>query len=87
MPTADTVVRARIRTEVKERASAVLADMGLSISDAIRLLLTRVAADRTLPFDVRPNAETIAAMEEARLGGLQSFATVEELMGKLNAKD
>ena len=48
----DTVVRARIDGQVKEKAAEVLADMGLSVSDAIRLLLIRIAADRALPFEV-----------------------------------
>jgi DNA-damage-inducible protein J len=84
MPTADAIVRARIATEIKDRATIVLADMGLSVSDAIRLMLVRVANERTLPFDVRPNAETIAAMEEARQGNLPSFASVDDLMADLN---
>ena len=59
---ADTVVRARIDGQVKEKATAVLAEMGLSVSDAIRLLLVRVAAEKALPFPVRvPNATTEAA--------------------------
>ena len=84
MLTADAIVRARIATEIKDRATIVLADMGLSVSDAIRLMLVRVANEKTLPFDVRPNAETIAAMEEARRGNLPSFATVDDLMADLN---
>lgn len=46
------VVRARIDGHIKEQASNVLAEMGLSVSDAIRMLLTRIAADKALPFDV-----------------------------------
>jgi DNA-damage-inducible protein J len=73
---------------VKEQAANVLAEMGLSVSDAIRMLLVRVAAEKALPFEARvPNAETVAAMEEARRGKLPSFATVEELMAALNAPD
>ena len=49
----DTVVRARIDGQVKQRAAKVLADMGLSVSDAIRLLLVRVAAERALPFEIK----------------------------------
>ena len=61
------VVRARINSELKIKASAVLSDMGLSVSDAIRLLMVRVVSDGALPFDVRvPNADTQAAMREAR---------------------
>lgn len=49
----DTVVRARIDTATKDQAMEALADMGLSVSDAIRLLLIRIAADRELPFPVK----------------------------------
>ena len=66
MSTADTVVRARIDTLTKNRAADALEAMGLSISDAIRLLLLRVADERRLPFEVRvPNATTRKAMVEA----------------------
>lgn len=46
------VVRARIDGQIKEAPTVVLAEMGLSISDAIRMLLTRIAADKALPFDI-----------------------------------
>lgn len=46
------IVRARIDGHIKKEATNVLAQMGLSVSDAIRMLLTRVAADKALPFDV-----------------------------------
>jgi len=50
----------------KQEASAALAVMGLSVSDAVRALLVRVAADKALPFALRvPNATTRAAMAEA----------------------
>jgi len=85
---ANAVVRARIDEHIKEEASAVLAAMGLTVSDAFRILLTRVAREKALPFDpLVPNADTIEAMKEARRGSLKSFATVEELMADLNAKD
>lgn len=65
----DTVVRARIDSETKDQAAEALAEMGLSVSDAIRLLLTRVAADKALPFAVKvPNADTRAAIEELARG-------------------
>jgi DNA-damage-inducible protein J len=82
------LVQARIDGAVKDEAATVLAAMGLTVSDAVRLLLTKVARDHTLPFDLLvPNAETIAAMKEARLGTLATFTTVEELMADLNAPD
>jgi DNA-damage-inducible protein J len=85
---ANAVVRARIDEHVKEEASAILAAMGLTVSDAFRLLLVRIANDKALPFEpLAPNAETIAAMREARKGKLPSFATVDELMRDLDAPD
>jgi DNA-damage-inducible protein J len=85
---ANAVVRARIDERVKEEASAVLAAMGLTISDAVRLLLIRVAREKALPFEpLIPNDATIAAMKEARRGNLPAFASVEALMADLNAED
>jgi DNA-damage-inducible protein J len=87
MPT-NAVVRARIDEHIKEEASAVLAAMGLTVSDAFRIMLTRVAREKALPFEpLVPNATTIKAMKEARRGGLKSFATVKALMADLNAND
>ena len=87
MPT-NAVVRARIDAHIKEEASAVLAAMGLTVSDAFRIMLTRVAREKALPFEpLVPNATTIEAMKEARRGGLKSFSTVEDLMVDLNADD
>ena len=84
----DTVVRARIAGSVKEEAARVLEQMGLSVSDAIRLLLVRIAREKALPFEVRvPNDETIAAMEEARRGEGKKYRSVAEMMRDLNADD
>jgi DNA-damage-inducible protein J len=84
----DTVVRARISGEVKEEAAHVLEQMGLSVSDAIRMMLIRVAREKAMPFDVRiPNDETVAAIEEARRGEGTKFSSVAQLMKDLNADD
>ena len=65
------LVQARIDGSVKEEAATVLGAMGLTVSDAVRLLLTKVAREKALPFaPLVPNAVTIEAMKEARLGGL-----------------
>ena len=85
---ANTEVRVRIDEHTKEQAAAVLADLGLTVSDAVRLMMTRIAQDGALPFDpLIPNAETIAAMEEARAGNLKGYANVEDLMKSLNEDD
>ena len=61
----DTVVRARIDSDTKARATEALHAMGLTVSDAIRLLMLRVAEEKRLPFAVQvPNAATIEAMKE-----------------------
>jgi DNA-damage-inducible protein J len=79
------VVRARIDPEVKRKASTVLAGMGLSLSDAIRLMLVRVAAERALPFAVHlPNATTRDAMRAAERGEAVRFDSVEALIDDLN---
>jgi DNA-damage-inducible protein J len=85
---ANAVVRARIDESIKEEATAVLAAMGLTPSDAFRILMTRVAKEKALPFaPLIPNEETIAAMKEARKGKLKSFTSVDDLMADLNADD
>jgi DNA-damage-inducible protein J len=82
------MVHVRIDKRVKAQAAKTLAAMGLSVSDAVRVLLTRVAAEKALPFEVKvPNAQTEAAMQEARKGGLRSFDSVRDLMADLNAED
>jgi DNA-damage-inducible protein J len=84
----DTVVRARVDGQVKEKAAKVLGDLGLSVSDAIRLLLVRVAAENALPFEIEmPNPETRAAMAELEQGAGKSFDSVADLFADLNAED
>jgi DNA-damage-inducible protein J len=66
--TANAVVRSRVSVEVKKEATEVLNGMGLTVSDLMRIVLTRVAKDRSLPFDLRPNALTIETMEKSARG-------------------
>ena len=83
-----TMIHVRIDERVKVKATKALAAMGLSMSDAVRVLLTRVAADKTLPFDVRvPNATTRKAIAELESGGGKAFSNVDELMADLHADD
>ena len=86
---ANQLVQARINGAIKEEAAAaVLATMGLTVSDAVRLLLTRIAREHALPFDpLIPNATTISAMKEARAGNLPRANSMEELRKALNADD
>lgn len=84
----NSLVQTRIDVALKEEAAAVLATMGLTVSDAVRMMLIRVAHDKALPFEpLRPNADTVAAMQEARRGKLKRFDSVEALMADLDADD
>ncbi len=86
--TASALVQARVDETIKEEASAVLATMGLTVSDAVRLLLTRIAREKALPFaPLTPNAQTVAAMKEARRGKAARFNSVDTLMADLHADD
>jgi len=86
--TADTFVRARIDSETKDKASTALQAMGLSVSDALRILLRRVAADQAFPLELKvPNAETRTAIEELEAGQGHRATSIEELMEQLHADD
>ena len=84
--TESSVVRARIDEPIKAEAAAVLATMGLTVSDAFRMMMVRIAREKALPFEpLVPNAETVAAMRETREGKLARFADVDALMKDLDA--
>jgi DNA-damage-inducible protein J len=73
---------------VKAKAAKTLAAMGLTVSDAVRLLLTRIAAEKALPFEVRvPHRETVAALEAGERGEVSRARNVAEMMADLNAHD
>ena len=81
----DTVVRARIDSDTKARAAEALQAMGLTMSDAIRLLLLRVAEEQRLPFTVQvPNLETVKAMRDLDEGRGQRFGSDVELFKDLD---
>ena len=86
--TANRLVQTHIDGAVKEEATAVLATMGLTVSDAVRLLLTKVAQEKKLPFSpLIPNDATVKAMKEARKGGFPRFDNMQALMDDLHAED
>ncbi|ECD7240618.1 type II toxin-antitoxin system RelB/DinJ family antitoxin [Salmonella enterica] len=88
MSLSDSYVRARIDNVTKERATVALEAMGLSVSDAIRLLMLRIADEKRLPFDVKvPNATTKKAMVELEEGRGKKFDNVEALMADLHEED
>jgi DNA-damage-inducible protein J len=81
----ETVVRARIDADTKERAQAALDAMGLSVSDAIRLLMVRIADEQRLPFAVEvPNTTTRKAMEELEQGKGKRFKDLDSLFKDLD---
>lgn len=82
------LVQARVDEEIKAQATAALADMGLTVSDAVRMLLTRIAREKMMPLELMvPNATTRAAMEEAEKGDLPRASSIKELFEELNADD
>jgi DNA-damage-inducible protein J len=82
------MVHIRVNGEVKAQAAKTLASMGLTVSDAVRMLLTRIAAEKAMPFDVRvPNRETLVAMEAGERGEVTRAVSVAAMMAELNADD
>ncbi|MBV8049338.1 MAG: type II toxin-antitoxin system RelB/DinJ family antitoxin [Paludibacterium sp.] len=76
----DSTIRARIDERIKESAAEALHEMGLSISDAIRMLMIRIAEDRCLPFEVRANPVTMAAIKELDDGKGQRYSAFSDLL-------
>ena len=88
MKTTNPVVRARIDRRIKTEAEAVLASMGLTVSEAFRMMMVRIATEKALPFEpLTPNAETIEAMKAARRGKLTKVGPADRLLESLNADD
>ena len=81
---ATTMVHVRVDRKTKDRATKALAGMGVSVSDAVRVLLVRVAAEKALPFEVRvPNATTVKAMRAADKGKGKRMPSAEALFKDL----
>lgn len=84
--TANSIVRARIDEKTKNEAAAVLAAMGLTVSDAFRMMMVKIAQEKALPFEpLIPNKETIEAMKAARRGELTKVGPPGKLVASLNA--
>ena len=82
------IVRARINSDIKAEANAVLHSIGLDASTAFRMMMIRIAKEKALPFNpLVPNAKTVEAMREARSGKLKQFDDVDSLMQDLRAAD
>jgi DNA-damage-inducible protein J len=81
---ATTMVHVRVDEKVKEMAAKTLAAMGMSVSDAVRMLLIRVAAEKALPFEVKvPNSTSVKAMRAADRGEGKRFKTADALFKDL----
>jgi len=81
------LVQARINGEIKTEAAAVLADMGLTVSDAVRMLLTTVARKKIMPLELfTPNEITLAAVEDARTGKVEPI-TINEIRAVIRASN
>ena len=79
-----TMVHIRVDEKVKADATKTLSAMGMSVSDAVRMLLVRVAAEKALPFEVKvPNATTVKAMQEADRGEGKRFKNADALFKDL----
>lgn len=84
----DAIVRARVNEAIKEEATIVLSEIGLTLSDAFRMLLIRIAREKALPFEpLVPNAKTIEAIKDARSGNLITASNLDNLLTELNAND
>jgi len=87
MAARSSMLHVRVDDDTKEKATATLNAMGLSVSDAVRLFLRRVVADQAFPLELKvPNAETRAAMAEADdivKARRARFETPDELFGDL----
>ena len=83
------LLNARIPRDLKAQAEAVLGEMGLNMSDAIRMYLTRIVSERAIPFEVRvPNAVTIQAMDEVdRRAGLHSYNKASDILNDWHEED
>ena len=88
MQSATAMIHVRIDPKLKSQASKTFGKMGLSLSEAVRVFLTRAATDQAFPFELRvPNAETVAAIEAGDRGEVVNFNSVEALMADLHADD
>jgi len=79
-----TTARVRIRPDIKSEAESIIHDLGLSVSTAFELFYRQIIFNRGLPFDLRiPNASTLKAIEDARKGQAEKFATTNALFKDL----
>jgi DNA-damage-inducible protein J len=83
-------VQARMEPELKEKADAILASLGINATTAITLFYTQVVRHRGIPLELKiPNDETVAAMRELKDPAFRKrtkkFATVDEVIADLKS--
>ncbi|MCG6138920.1 MAG: type II toxin-antitoxin system RelB/DinJ family antitoxin [Nostoc sp. LLA-1] len=85
---ASRMVQARVPEDIQLAASRIIQASGLTVSDVVRVLMTRIAQDKAIPpLLFQPNAETLAALEEFDGGDLKRYGTVDALFENLHADD
>jgi len=85
---ASRMVQARVPGDIQDMANQVIKASGLTVSDVVRVLMTRIAQDKIIPPGLfQPNTETLAAFAEVERGGLQRFDSVDALFAELHAQD
>ena len=88
MTTADLARADLVKPQSMGTALSALEEMGLSISDAIRLLMLRIADERRLPFELKvPNTKTRKAIAELEAGKGKNFPSVDALIADLHEDD
>jgi DNA-damage-inducible protein J len=86
--TVSRMVQARVPGDIQDIANQVIQASGLTVSDVVRVLMTRIAQDKIIPPGLfQPNEETLAAFAEVERGGLKRFDSVDDLFADLHAKD
>lgn len=69
---ASRVIQARVPDDIQDAADAVIKATGLTVSDVVRVLMTRIATEKALPIDLfRPSVETLQAIEDAKAGRVE----------------
>ena len=82
------IVQARINKEIKEEASVVLASLGLTVSDVIRIILTKVAHEKSFPAELLiSNKETLQAIKDVKKGNVHTAHTLDDFFKELNDND
>jgi DNA-damage-inducible protein J len=87
MPT-EAIIETHVDAALLAKAQAVYAAAGVTLDSLVRNMILKTVEDESVPMDFfRPNAETIAAMQEARHGNLESTSSIAALMADLDAED